>query len=181
MNSESGAEGVIRAYARDHHIPAPALERWLAMDEADALAVLELAHALGLRTGQLLAALELLGDIALRQGTGVGAVMRQPELRALLEASGSRPSRASAYLLRLTELRYPRLHQMRERLTAALKQIKLPRGVTVVLPHDLSSDELLIRLSPRTPAEFDRQLEALREQANELKRLIAALGGSDEF
>lgn len=181
MTPESSAAPVIRAYAESHHVPDAALDRWLAMGEADGLALLELARALKLRTGQLVSALELLGDIALRQGTDPGAVMRQPELQALLAAPGSRPGRASAYLARLTELRYPRLHRMRARLSAALGELKLPRGVTVVLPRDLSSDELQIRLNPRTPAQFDHQLEGLRAQAPGLKRVIAALGGSDEF
>ncbi|HLH75797.1 MAG TPA: hypothetical protein VKV28_03220 [Candidatus Binataceae bacterium] len=181
MMSEAGAQAAIRAYASAHHISAPALERWLAMGEADGLAILELAQVLKLRTGQLLSALDLLSDIALRQGTEVGTVMRQPELQKLIDAPGSRPERASAYLARLTELRYPRLHRMRERLSAALGELKLPSGVTVVLPRDLSSDELQIRLNPRTPAQFDHQLEALRAQAAQLKRVIAGLGGSDEF
>jgi hypothetical protein len=51
----------------------------------------------------------------------------------------------------------------------------------VVLPKDLSSDEVMIRLTVRTPDELENLLGALQRRTEEIKALLEALGGSDEI
>ena len=181
MNEATGYRAVISAWATEHHIAQTAAERWIALGEPDAMAILAAARELRLRTGQLLSALEMLTDIGVRDGIGAAAILARPELRAALAGRGSRPEHASAFIDKLRELRYPRLSQTRTRLAAAVAAMCLPRGLAIVLPKDLSSDEVMIRLTVRTPAELDNLLAALCGRKEELKALFEALGGSDEI
>ncbi len=181
MNDDPDYRSAVRAWAAEHHVPDAALERWLTLGEADALALLSVARDLRLRTGQFLNALEMLAEIGVREGQGPAAMLARGELRPILRRGGSRPERASAFIDKLRELRYPRLARTRAKLEAAVTAMRLPRGLTVVLPKDLSSDEVMIRLTVRTPAELENLLGALKGRTDELKALLEALGGSDEI
>ncbi len=181
MSEAQGYKAAVRAWAAAHHVPQPAIDRWIAMDQTDAMAILSAAQDLRLRTGQLLAALEMLTEIAVREGQGPARILAREELRPLLRGAASRPQRASALLEKLRALRYPRLAQSRAQLEAAAAALRLPAAIAVVLPRDLSSDELTIRLTVRSAAELDRTLAALAQRREQLKAMIGMLGGADEI
>jgi hypothetical protein len=180
VSQEAGFIAAVRACANEHHVPEAALNRWLALGEADAMAILTIARELRLRTGQLLSALEMLIEIGVREGQGAARVLARNELRNAAMRGGSRPQRASAFIEKLREFRYPRLAQTRAKLEAAVAAMRLPQGLTVVLPKDLGSDELTIRMTARSASEFQKLLEALSARKEELKALIEVLGGSYE-
>ena len=171
----------VRAWAIEHHVPEVAVDRWLELGEAGAMALLAAARDLRLRTGQLLSALEMLMEIGVREGEGAAHILAREELRDAATRGGSRPQRARAFIDKLREFRYPRLAQTRTKLEAAVSAMRLPQGLAVVLPKDLSSDELTIRMTVRTTAEFEKLLEALRAREEELKALVEAIGGSYEL
>jgi hypothetical protein len=171
----------IKTWAQEHRLPPAAIERWLALGEADALAILTAARDLHLRTGQMLTALDLLAEIAVREREGPASILARDELRAIMTGGGSRPERAAALIEKLRELRYPRLARTRARLEEAVAAMRLPRGLAVVLPRDLSSDEVMIRLTARSPAELENLLAALSGRTEKLKALLRMLGGSDEI
>jgi hypothetical protein len=181
VSDETSYIAAVRTWADEHHLPPAAAQRWLGLEEGDALAILTVARELRLRTGQLLSALEMLAEIGVREGQGAAAILARSKLRALMRGGGSRPERAAALIEKLRELRYPRLARTRSRLEAAVAAMRLPRGLAVVLPKDLSSDEVIIRLTARTPAELENLLQALHDRKAELKALLHALGGSDEI
>ncbi len=181
MSDEPSYAGAVKAWADEHHVPAAAVERWLMLGEAGALALLSVAGDLRLRTGQLLSALEMLAEISVREGEDAAAILARGEFRTALRGSGSGPERARAFIDKLRELRYPRLARMRTKLETAVTAMRLPRGLTVVLPKDLSSDEVMIRLTVRTPDELENLLGALQRRTEEIKALLEALGGSDEI
>jgi hypothetical protein len=181
MTEATEYRAAVSAWAAAHHLPPAAAERWMAMGETDALAILAAARELRLRTGQLLSALEMLADIGVREGVGAAAILARCELRPALEGRGSGPERASAFIDKLRELRFPRLARTRSKLEAIVAAMRLPQGLTVLLPKDLSSDEVKIRLTVRTPAELEQLTAALDEHQQELSALLQALGGSDEI
>lgn len=181
MNEDTGYRAAISAWAAEHHIPQAATERWISLGETDALAILAAARELRLRTGQLLSALEMLADIGVRDGIGAATILAQSGLRAALVGRGSRPERARAFIDKLRKLRFPRLARTRSRLEAAVAAMRLPRGLTIVLPKDLASDEVMIRLTVRTAAELENLLAALHGRKEELGALFEALGGSGEI
>jgi hypothetical protein len=166
----------IRITATRRRLPAAHLERWLAMDHESRGAILALARKLGLRTGQIVSALELLEEIAVRERTTVAEVLGHDEIRRIADAPGSAPARASAFLVALRQLRYPRLKKMQARLRAEIAALKLPGRISVDLPKELGSDELLVSLRVRTGDELRTLVAALNRSCAGLERIIETLG-----
>lgn len=169
---------MVRQWAVEHHLPQAAVERWLRFEEADARALLEVARELHLRTGQLLSVLEILEEVGVREQAAAASVLGREDLRRIIRGGGSRPERASALLDKLREIRYPRLSRARAKLEEAVAAMRLPRGLTVVLPRDLGSDELMVRLTARSAGEFEKLLQALADRREQIKSIIETLGGS---
>jgi len=167
----------IRLLAAGRRLPPSHLARWLAMDAASRAAMLDIARALRLRTGQMVTALEMLEEIAVREDLTVAGVLDRAGIRRIAAGPGSAPSRASAMLEALRTLRYPRLKQMQEQIRAEISALKLPRGISLLLPKELGSDDLTISLRVRSEAELARLLEALDQKRPGLARIIEMLGG----
>ncbi len=173
------AEEAIRALAGARQLQDPYLKRWLAMKQASRVALLEAARRLRLRTGQLAVALGLLEEIAVREDAGIDLILARENLRYLIEADGPAPARASAFLTELRAIRFPQLGATIRRLGQEIAELQLPSGMNVVLPKDLNSDELVIRLSVRSPDELHRLTNVLTEKRDALARLVKMLGGGD--
>ena len=176
MNADE-IDAQIRTLAVERRIADSHLARWLAMDLASRAAFLDVARLLRLRTGQLVAALDTLEEIAVREHVTVTAILDRPEIRRIAGGSGSAPSRASKLLEALRTLRYPLLKQMQEQLRSEVSSLKLPRGISIDLPKELGSDELTVSLRVRSAAELTHLLDALDRSRPGLTRIIEMLGG----
>jgi hypothetical protein len=170
----------IRELAAARRLPPSQLARWLAMDEASRAALLEIASALRLRTGQLVTALEALDEIAVREHATIADILDRPEIRRIASGPGSAPSRASALLEALRTLRYPRLKNMQQQLRAEVSALKLPHAISLDLPKDLGSDEVTVSIRVRSAAELAHLLEVLERSCAGLTRIIEMLGGKSE-
>jgi len=179
MNADE-IDAQIRAIAAERRLPPSHLERWLAMDQPSRAAMLEIANTLRLRTGQLVAALDTLEEIAVREHVTVAAVLDHPEIRRISRRSGSAPCLASAVLEQLRRLRYPLLKEMQDDLRAEVSALNLPRGISLDLPKELGSDELTVSLRVRSGAELAHLLEALDRKRAGLTRIVEMLGGKRE-
>lgn len=151
------------------------------MAESDGAALLDLATRLNLRTGQLVEALLMLEEVAVRERITIASVLVRGEVRAALGASGSGPGRATNFIHALRALRFPRLLDLRRRLGEQIRALCLPRGVSVILPRDLNSDELKIELRVRSGRELREHLSALEARRPGLEQVIELLGGGDEL
>lgn len=176
MNSDE-IDAEIRTLAHERRVPAAHLERWLAMDPASRGSMLSHARSLALRTGQIVSALELLEEIAVRERVTIAEILSRDEIRRIADASGSTPARASAFIDALRQARFPRLRKMQERLRAEIAALKLPRGLSLDLPKDLGSDELTVSLRVRSADELDKLVGALNRSSAEIARIIELLGG----
>jgi hypothetical protein len=172
-------EAEVRDLATRRRLPPTYLARWLRLDQSGRSALLELARALKFRTGQLVTALDLLDEISVREHTNAAKILARPPLRRLVTVGGSAPERARAVLEELRAIRFPRLRETIERLEAAIAALRLPRGIRVLLPRELASDELTIQLAASAPGELDHLLDALLEKRGDLARVLAMLGGDD--
>jgi hypothetical protein len=56
----------------------------------------------------------------------------------------------------------------------------MPTGIRIVLPANLSSDEVRIELTAHGGAELQRLVGALMVKSTELGRIADLLGGTDE-
>ncbi len=178
MSAET--EAAIRRWAAAKHLPGPALARWLALDEAARAALLALAQELWLRTAQLAKTLELLDEIALREGRNTLSILESETIKNAIASGGSAPARASRMLEALRMLRFPRLTRLRSELESDLRALGLPAGLRVRLPRELASDELTLELRATTRAELEAGLRTLQRIGPDLARIIERLGGDDE-
>jgi len=167
----------ILALAKDRHLPQSHLERWLAFDEASRAAILEVARVLKLRTGQLVVTIEELDEVSVRERTTPAAILARASFRRIIAKAGSAPGRASAFIDELSAVRFPKLRQTSNDLSAAIANLRLPRGVSVVLPKALSSDELTVALKFRNIAELERMLAALDAARPAIGRILDKLSG----
>jgi|HubBroStandDraft_6_1064221.scaffolds.fasta_scaffold538638_1 hypothetical protein len=176
MNADE-IDAHIRELAAERRLPQSHLDRWLAMDPLSRAAMLDIARALRLRTGQLVTALDTLDEIAVREHVTVAAILDRPDVRRIANGSGSAPSRASVFLDALRTLRYPRLKKIQDELRTEVSALKLPRGISIDLPKDLGSDELTVSLRVRSGTELAHLLDALDRSRSGLTRIIEMLGG----
>jgi len=181
MIETSPTAAAIRSWAARRYLPETNLERWLVLEDSDGAALLEVAEALRLRTGQLANALELLEEIALRERRTIGSILAGNDISRIVKGAGSAPGRARSFLEKLRALRYPRLTSALERIKAEVGDLRLPSHVRVLLPRDLSSDELKIQLTVRSAAELEAAMAALEERKSKLVRIIELLGGEHEL
>ena len=177
---EASVECQIRGLAAERHLPAPHLEQWLGLDEPSRASFLEIARKLRLRTGQLLAALDMLAEIAVRERLDVAAILSKPSVARIVDGRGSAPARAHEFIEELRALRFPRLRAALDRIRTEVAALKLPRGARLVLPKQLGSDELTIELRVRSVAELEKFISTLGEKRAALARIIAMLGGDDD-
>ena len=173
-------EAEIRDLATRRRLPPTYLARWLGFDPPSRSTLLEFARALKLRTGQLVSALDLLDEISVREHTSAAKILARPPFRRLLTGGGSAPERARAVLEELRAIRFPRLRKTTERLEAAIAALRLPRGIRVLLPRELASDELTIQLAASAPGELDHLLDALLEKRGDFARILAMISGDDD-
>jgi hypothetical protein len=179
--SADAVESRIRIWAAMRRLPETYLERWLGMAGADRATMLEMAETLRMRTGQFVTALELLEEVALRERENIAAVLARSDIRRILESTGSAPGRARTLLEALRAIRFPQLKATTDRLRAEVAALALPVGVEVVLPRELSSDELRIEISAHGGAELERLIVAIEKNAAALRRIADILGGADEI
>ena len=176
----SNRDDAIRALAAARHLPDSHRERWLALERRSRGAFLELAESLRLRTGQIVIALDLLGEIAVRENKSAADILTSPALARIAQRAGSAPSRARAFIEALRALRFPRLGEATARLEDAIGDLRLPRGISIVLPRELGSDVLTIKFELSRASDLDRAMGVVTERRAAIARILAMLGGSDE-
>ena len=168
----------IRAWAAERHLPETHLARWLGMTERDRAAILAIARALRLSTGALVTALATLEEISVRESCTIESVLaRDPITRIIKGRTASAPARAKDFLAALRQIRYPRLAEASRKLEAEIAALDLPRGISVVLPKDLGSDQLRIEFQASDGAELKRLIGALKANADGLAQIADRLSG----
>src|ERR1700732_3720977 len=80
MRDETTA-AAIRACAASRHLPDAHTEKWLAMDTPSRMGLLDIAERLKLRTGQLVAAIDLLDEIEIREGVSPAKILLRGEVQ----------------------------------------------------------------------------------------------------
>lgn len=171
MTEEREIDDAIRRWATLRHLPDVHLTRWLALALEDRAALLRVAEDLHLRTGQLVSAFDALEEIALRERLTIATIIANDEIRRIIDGAGSAPGRARDLLDTLRAKRFPRLHRMTTRLVNQIAALGLPGGIRVVLPRELSSDQVRIEICARGGAEMLRLIDAVANVRASLGRI----------
>jgi hypothetical protein len=161
----------IRKWAEARHLPDVHLERWLALAPDDRAALMELAEVLRLRVGQFLTAFELLEEISLRERATIATIVACRDVRRILDGAGSAPGRARELIDALRVKRFPRLQRMTARLALEIAALGLPGGIKVVLPKDLSSDDVRIEIHAHGGADLQLLIDAVAQVRMDLGRI----------
>jgi hypothetical protein len=178
MNGEQ-IESRIREWADARAVPPSTVEKWLVLDGSSRSDLLELSKQVKFRTGQFVTVFELLQEIALRDHQTISEILKWSPIRNIIDRGGSGPGRARALIDHLHVLRFPLLKQATERLCAEIASLALPRGIKVVLPRELASDEVRLEIAAHGALELAELLEALREKTSGLVRIAAMLAGAE--
>jgi len=171
----------VRCWTSAKRLPPSYVEKWLAFSERARARLLEIAEMLKMHSGQCITTITLLEEISLREGLGVDEILAATPLRRVLSSPGSGPGRSHDLLKELRALRYPELKRARQRLEAELAAIKLPRGIRVIMPPELASDEVRVEVVAHGSAELERLLACLTAKASDLVGLAAMLAGAGRF
>jgi hypothetical protein len=172
-------ESRIREWADARAVPSATVEKWLVLDSSSRSDLLGLAEEVKFRTGQFLNVFELLQEIALRDGQTISEILKRSPVQKILDGGGSGPGRARALIDHLRVLRFPLLMRATERLGAEVASLALPRGIKVVLPRELASDEVRIEIVAHGGAELAELLEALKARTSGLVGIAAMLAGAE--
>ena len=164
-------DDAIRRWATLRHLPDAHLIRWLALAFEDRAALLGVAEGLHLRTGQLVSAFEAVEEIAVREHITIATIIANDEIRRIIDGTGSAPGRARELLDTLRAKRFPRLHRITTRLLNEIAALGLPGGIRVVLPRELSSDEVRIEICARGGAEMLRLIDVVANVRARLGRI----------
>jgi len=178
--SGTPVEAAIRAWAAERRLPAVHVARWLELPATERTALLALAQTLHLRTGQFVTIFRLLEEIGVRENQPIAEVLTRREIRHIFAANESAPGKARALLDALRAMRFPQLHDTLAQIMARVAELRLPAGVRVVLPPNLSSDEVRVELTAHGGAELRRLVEVITARSTELCRIADLLGGADE-
>jgi hypothetical protein len=178
--SVADTEARIRRWAAERRLERAHVEAWLALEESDRSALLNITEALRLHTGQFVKAFAMLSEIAVREHERIAAILARGEIRRILDRAGSVPGKAHALVEQLRAIRFPRLKETTDRLAVAVAELSLPRGISVGLPHDLASDELRIEIVARGGEEMEMLIDAITKSGAGLRRLVEMLGGMHE-
>jgi len=183
-----GLDDRIGRWATERHLPDAHLRRWLVLADDDRSALLELAETLRLRTGQFVAAFELIDEIALRERAAdapvevtITTILARREIRRILDGTGSAPGRARELIETLRAIRFPRLKRAADRLAAEIAALGLPGGVKVILPKELSSDEVRIEILAHGGTDLARLIDAVAQARVGLGRIADLVGGADSI
>jgi hypothetical protein len=156
----------LRAFVHERRYGAPTLERWLALEEADGHALLELAQDLRLGENQLRDLWEWAEEIAQRDHRSLAQVLAlEPVATPRRSRSLGRNDKLKLVKTALRRLRFPRLAATEERLAALVRQLDLPRNIRVTFPEFLEGDDVRIEIVADSVASLQAAADRLRAAA----------------
>ena len=182
MNAErtdaAAIDAAIGAWAAERRLPETCCARWRALGDGDRAALYNVASALRLRTGQFVAAFDLIEELAVRADTPPATILARGEIRRILDGIGSAPGRARELLETLRAMRFPRLKVAAERIAAAVAALGLPAEIRVVLPRELGSDEVRVEISAHGGAQLERLIAEIAGHGAGLGKIAEMVGGA---
>jgi hypothetical protein len=174
----AAVDGAIGAWAAERRLPESYLARWRALGDDDRDALYNIVRVLRLRTGQFVAAFDLIEELAVRAGEPAATILARDEIRRILDGIGSAPGRARELLEALRAMRFPRLKRTAERIAAAVAALGLPAEIRVVLPRELGSDEVRVEISAQGGARLERLIAEIAGHSAGLGKIAEMVGGA---
>jgi hypothetical protein len=153
----------IQAYSSSRGFHKKTVDRWLLLPEADQKPLLELAETLKLGENHFRDFFDWLKEIALRDGSSLGQVLkREAFTRVLSDPRLGRSDKLKCLKEEVRRLRFPRLSRIEEEIEEKIGNLKLKGQIQMNVPPGLEGGALTIQIRATS---FD-----------ELRRLVMELG-----
>jgi hypothetical protein len=155
----------IRSYCRSKGFHLHTEARWLGYNEADRRALLQVIREVRPGENHFKDLLDWLDEIALRDGTPI-AMLLQKELSGVLsDPRLARNDKLKRLKEELRRLRFPRLAAIEDEIQRRIRNLKLPRGISLNVPQGLEGGGVALKI------EATRR-EDLRRLAADVSRAI---------
>ncbi len=137
----------IRAFAHERRYGTATLDRWLALDSADARTLLDLARDLRLGENQLRDLWEWAEEVGQRDHLSLAQVLALDAVAVARRTRNvGRNDKLKLIKTALRRLRFPQLAAAEERLAGLARQLNLPRNIRVSFPEFLEGDEVRVEI-----------------------------------
>ncbi|OGQ77664.1 MAG: hypothetical protein A3F90_16940 [Deltaproteobacteria bacterium RIFCSPLOWO2_12_FULL_60_19] len=179
-NSTNPIDDPVKGYATSRGFHKRTLDRWLALKEADAAALLALVQELKVGENHLKDFLDWLEEIALRDGVSVAAILARDEMsRVVSDPRLGRNDKLKRLKDELRRLRFPRLAKIEEEIQRRVRAMKLDPGLSVNVPAGLEGGAVILKIQATSYDEARRltaRLGDVMERA-EMKEIFSLLHG----
>lgn len=156
--------------------------RIASLEKEDQMVLADFLTSSHMSESMLRECIELLKEIAMRDGLRVRDILCSPQVKGALErAEGDRVQRGKALREQLLRWRMPRWTELRDRFERAKGRLKLPRGVSVKTSPFFETKGVTVTFEARSPQEFVEIVEKLKNASSHweaLRELFSALDGS---
>lgn len=160
---QQSLDRAIRTFAHERRYSAPTVERWLALDASDGLALLKLAQELRLGENQLRDLWEWAEEIAQRDHASLAQVLAlEPVAAPRRSRSLGRSDKLKLIKTALRRLRFPQLAATEERLVTLVRELDLPGNIRVTFPEFLEGDEVRVEIVADSVASLEAAADRLR-------------------
>jgi len=120
-------------------------------------------------------AVELLTDIARRDGMSPEAVLEKVGIAKLLERPGHPLENFDELVHRLEALRYPLWTSKKERLNALCSRLKAKTGVTATYPPFAEGDTVTLSFTVKNATEIADRMKALDREKETVEEILREL------
>jgi len=125
-------EDEIKRYILEEEVSRSNIRRLATLTHEDRMAILSLISPLRLGENRLREILTLLGEISRRNQYSVREIVQQAEIQSILSQKELTPSQKTERVKKvLTNLRYPRMHQLEEKFEEKKKSLNLPSNISL--------------------------------------------------
>ena len=170
-------------YCREKGYHNQTLDRWLSLVEDDREALLDLALGLKLGENHLRDFLDWLEEVALRDGTSLGKILRGERVSSLLsDPRLTRSDKLKRAKGEVRRLRFPRLAHIEGEIQRRLQELKLKPQLRISVPPALEGEGLTVEVKAASYEELKQLVEELREtlERASLKEIFALLRGEGD-
>ena len=171
----------IQEYALSKGLHPRIKERWLSWNPNDGAALLDVALTLKAGENHLRDLMDWLEEIAVRDGTAIGEVLRSKTISDVrTNPRLGRADRLKRIKDQIRRIRFPRLSQIENSIQLKIRQLKLSPAVRVSVPAGLVGGDLQIEFTAGSPAEFKSILAKLyaAAESESLAEIYVLLNGA---
>ena len=173
----------ILAYSKARGFHHHTVQRWLGLGEPDRETLLTLAHGLNVGQNHLRDLLDMLGEIALRDGVSFAAILnREGPSHVMSDPRLGRNDKLKRLKDELRRLRFPRMARIEAQIQKRIREMRLSPRILVTVPRGLEGGAVTIAVKAKSHDELKRLFgEAAQAVEGEGMRDIFSLLRGEEI